>query len=353
MPPQLGGAPSVGFARRVASDDSRQRSAHELDAARYVARICRLCSRCSSLVSPRLPVSNQLSPDATAIWSTRSTTRISISRWRERSSTAARGASGLDRRPLPRRHRDGRCSLRVLRVIGVSSLWTPLVLNVIAGIALLAGLDAAARRLLSDRSRTFVAARRGCLRHAHAGARTARDGDTRARGCHRLADRPRRPVERSQLKAGSSSNAPRLITISVLVGDCRGPSLREPLRRDGRRGAPPRSAPSDARGRRSRRRRRSGGGVRALLMGARRALAAGLRAPQSAASRSHVASRADAVLADKGLPALFAQPPFPSIPVRPARPARPGHVAATSPRGRIERLAAHCRGAPSCCRSIS
>jgi len=47
--------------------------------------------------------------------------------------------------------------LAVLRAFGASSLWMPLVLNVIAGIALLAGLDAAARRLLeTDRARSWL-----------------------------------------------------------------------------------------------------------------------------------------------------------------------------------------------------
>ena len=51
-------------------------------------------------------------------------------------------------------------------------------------------------------SRPLVAARRSGLRYAHAGARAARNGNTRARRGGRLADWPRGPVERPAMQAG-------------------------------------------------------------------------------------------------------------------------------------------------------
>ena len=256
--------------------------------------------------------------------------------------------------------------LALLRAIGASSLWTPLVLNVIAGIALLAGLDAAARRLLeTDRARSWPA-RGGCLRHAHARTGTARDGDARARGSlvwliglaarandrteggvhsttgsmtpppHRERShsecgswRPSRvslapDVERSlflssptsDVEAGScapSSNAPRLITIGVLS------AIAVALRYESLFVVTAVVALLLARRRRTL-------AAAAIVGAAVPVMAYGLFSwahggpwlPDSLLLKAQppdLMSLQGLMLffADKGLPALFAQPPFPSI----------------------------------------
>ncbi len=163
--------------------------------------------------------------------------------------------------------------LALLRVAGVSSLWTPLVLNVLAGALLLAGLDVAGRRLLvTDRARSWLLVGAvfitpmpalvllGMETLAHAAAvvwlvgLVARSNDSPAGGVH-------------------WTTGPRLISAAVLS------AIAVALRYESLFVVTAAAALVVARGRRrlgaavSHRRSSPGGGIRALLVGARRSMA--------------------------------------------------------------------------------
>ncbi len=205
--------------------------------------------------------------------------------------------------------------LAVLRALGASSLWTPLVLNIIAGIALLAGLDAAARRLLeTDRARSglLVAAvfvtpmpalvLLGMETLAHAAVVVWLIG---------LAAQCNRDVEAASFIP--SSTVPRLISISALS------AIAAALRYESLFVVTAIAALLLARGRRGLAAAAvAGASVPVVAYGLFSWTHGGPWLPDSVLLKAQppdLRSLQGLMLfvADKGLPALFAQPPFPSI----------------------------------------
>ena len=233
--------------------------------------------------------------------------------------------------------------LALLRVVGVSSVWTPLVLNVLAGALLLVGLDVAARRLLvTDRARSWLLVAAvfvtpmpalvllGMETLAHAAAvvwlvgLVARWNDSRASGVQWTGVGPSGsglggPTPKARppiVEAGSfapSSDAPRLISVAALS------AIAVALRYESLFVVTAAAALLVARGR-----RRLGA---AAVIGAAIPVVAyalfswahgGPWLPDSVLLKAQPPDITSlqglmAFLADKGLPALFAQPPFPSL----------------------------------------
>ena len=235
--------------------------------------------------------------------------------------------------------------LALLRVVGVSSVWTPLILNVLAGALLLVGLDLAARRLLvTDRARSWLLVAAvfvtpmpalvllGMEALAHAAAvvwlvgLVARWNDSRPGGGHAMNGRMPPPPQGANavkakarppiVEAGSfapSSDALRLISVGALS------AIAVALRYESLFVVTAAAALLFARGR-----RRLGA---AAVIGAAIPVVAyalfswahgGPWLPDSVLLKAQPPDITSlqglmAFLADKGLPALFAQLPFPSL----------------------------------------
>ena len=189
--------------------------------------------------------------------------------------------------------------LALLRVGGVRSVWTPLVLNVLAGALLLAGLDVAARRLLvTDRARSWLLVAAvfvtpmpalvllGMETLAHAAAVVwlvgvvARLNDRPARGVDGVlgvgpsGSGLRGPTPKARPPAPVlSSNAPRLISVGALSAISVALRYESLFVVTARRRTTPRTRPPRTRRRRGSRRGPAGRRIRNLLVGPRRTLA--------------------------------------------------------------------------------